>query len=88
MIINLNNTFLLFQVSFMKCDKNKADCCSSEKSDLHGFRDDPEMLAMYATGAILVTGFLVISFVSGPYGLLITLALLSALGLFYAIKGS
>lgn len=75
------------------CNKNKVSCCSSEevheieKNPQTASVDDPEMIAMVATGAILITGFLVIAFVSGPLGLVVTLALLSALGLFYAVRG-
>lgn len=67
---------------------NKPDCCSSDKCNEVKDIDDPEMISMVATGAILVTGFLIVAFVSGPAGLIISLALLSALGLFYAIKGN
>lgn len=50
--------------------------------------DDPETIAMFATAAILITGFLIVAYVSGPAGLIITLLMLSALGLFYALRSN
>ena len=66
---------------------NKPDCCSSNKCNEVKDIDDPEMISMVATAAILIAGFLMVAFVSGPVGLIVTLAMLSALGLYYAIKG-
>ena len=69
----------------------KTGCCSPQKScssdPCHTSKDgdDPETLAMFATAAIMITGFLIVAFVSGPAGLIITLIMLSCLGLYYAL---
>ena len=49
--------------------------------------DDPVTISMIGSGAILVTGFLVVAFVSGPLGLIVSLVMLAALGLYFAITG-
>ena len=67
---------------------NATSSDSSKKHDEIGNIDDPETISMVATAAILVTGFLIIAFFSGPIGLIVTLILLSLLGLYYAITGN
>ncbi len=54
-----------------------------EKSELKESKIDHEMLSMVISMAILVGGFFVIAFVSGPFGLAVTLLALAALGLYY-----
>lgn len=74
--------------STSSCSMNKSDSCCSKKHAEIGNIDDPETISMVATAAILVTGFLIIAFFSGPVGLIATLILLSLLGLYYAITGN
>lgn len=49
---------------------------------------DHEMIAMVVTGAILVGGFFIIGFVSGPLGLFLSLLALTLTGIYYAIVAS
>jgi hypothetical protein len=65
-------------------------CCKKSDSDNNDEKtqvNDPEMICMWASAAILIGGFCVVAFVSGPLGLLLTLLTLSGLGLYYAISG-
>ena len=64
------------------CNKSKVEDNSEQKEV-----NDPEMISMLTSCVILIGGFCVVAFVSGPLGLLLTLAALSALGLYYAISG-
>jgi hypothetical protein len=67
--------------------KPDKDCCSGHSCKEVKNIDDPVTISMIASGAILVTGFLIVAFVSGPVGLIVSLGLLALLGLYYAVTG-